>query len=95
MHKITNNEVLIRMNKHKELVLAVKERKILYLGHVMRGERYEILRLIIEAKIQGIRSVRRRRYFWLKGLTKMVRALLDKYFPDGCVKDIDCHVETV
>ena len=56
VHIITNNEVLIRMKKQKELLLAVKERKIRYLGHIMRGERYEILRLIIEGKIQGKRS---------------------------------------
>lgn len=43
----------------KELLNTIKERKMQYLGHVMRGDRYEILRLIIEGKVQEKRSVGR------------------------------------
>ncbi|KAL6432029.1 hypothetical protein ACFW04_007456 [Cataglyphis niger] len=49
--RITNVEVLNRMRKQKELLFTIKTRKIHNLGHIMRGEKYELLRLIIEEKI--------------------------------------------
>uniref|UniRef100_A0A8D8SUP8 Reverse transcriptase domain-containing protein n=1 Tax=Cacopsylla melanoneura TaxID=428564 RepID=A0A8D8SUP8_9HEMI len=36
--KITNAEVLNRMNKKAELVNIIKARKLQYLGHIMRNE---------------------------------------------------------
>lgn len=51
VQKITNEEVLSRMRKWREFMLAIKERKTRYIGHFMRGEKYELLRLIIEGKI--------------------------------------------
>lgn len=66
----TNVEILNRMGKNKELLLTVKERKLQYIGHIMRGERYEILRLIIEGKVEGKRSVGRRQNSWLKDLRR-------------------------
>lgn len=68
-HK-TNIEVMQQMGKHKELLTTIKERKLQYLGHIMRGERYEILRLIMEGKIQGKRSVGRRQNSWLRDLRR-------------------------
>lgn len=70
VQKITNTEILAPMKKLKELMQIVKERKTRYIGHVMRGERYELLRLIIEGKIQGKRSVGRRQNSWLKDLRR-------------------------
>lgn len=34
-------------------MLTMKERKLRYIGHIMREDRYEVLRLFIERKIQG------------------------------------------
>ena len=68
--RITNIDVLDRMHKNKELMSTIKERKLTYIGHLMRGDRYEILRLIIEGKIQGKRSVGRRQNSWLKDLRR-------------------------
>lgn len=70
VQRITNDEVLQRMQKQKEILNTIKERKMQYLGHVMRGGRYEILRLIIEGKVQGKRSVGRRQNSWLKDLRR-------------------------
>lgn len=70
VQKATNVEVLNRMGKPLELLLTVRERKTKYIGHVMRGEKYELLRLIIEGKIQGKRSVGRRQNSWLKDLRR-------------------------
>lgn len=60
------------MNKDKELLKPVKWKKLQYIGHVVRGERYEIIIiLIIDGKIERQRLVGRPNS-WIK--TK----LLDK-----------------
>jgi len=46
------------IGKQRELLLNIKERKTTYLGHIMRGERYGTLALLIEER--GKRSVGRR-----------------------------------
>lgn len=70
VQRVTNEEVLRRMGKQKELLLTIKHRKTSYIGHVMRGDKYEFLRLIIEGKIQGKRSIGRRQNSWLKDLRR-------------------------
>lgn len=49
--RVTNGELLRRMKKSKELSTIIKERKTIYIGHIMRGDRFQLLRLIIEGKI--------------------------------------------
>uniref|UniRef100_A0A8D8SJ40 Craniofacial development protein 2 n=2 Tax=Cacopsylla melanoneura TaxID=428564 RepID=A0A8D8SJ40_9HEMI len=66
--RVTNIEVLNRMGKEVEVLYDIKRRKLSYLGHVMRGPKYEILHLIIQGKIVGKRSVGRRRISWLRNL---------------------------
>ena len=39
-----------------------------YLGHIMRNQKYELLQLIVQGKIQGKRKPGRRRTSWLKNL---------------------------
>ncbi len=70
VQKVTNNEVLVRMKKDRELLFTLKKRKLTYLGHVLRGEKYEILRVILEGKIVGKRSVGRRQNSWTKDLRR-------------------------
>ena len=41
--KVTNQEVLKRMSKETELVKIVNQRKLQFLGHVMRNSKYEVL----------------------------------------------------
>ena len=62
--------VLARMRKDKELLLTIKKRKIQYLGHVLRGEKYEMLRVILQGKISGKRSIGRRQNSWMKDLRR-------------------------
>lgn len=68
VQKVTNVEVLRRMGKSLEVLRTVKERKLQYFGHVMRGERYRILQLVTQGKIQGKRRPGRRKTSWLKNL---------------------------
>lgn len=63
--RVTNIEVLNRLHKRKELLTTTKERKTLFLGHIMRAPR-----LIIEGKIEGKRSVGRRQNSWLKDIRR-------------------------
>ena len=44
--RITNIEVLNRMSKEKEVINTIEIRKLHYLGHVMKGERYTLLQTI-------------------------------------------------
>ena len=45
--EVTNETVLQRLGKEEEVVYHTQKRKLEYLGHIMRGPRYEILRLIM------------------------------------------------
>jgi len=58
----TNDEVLRIINKDRELLDTIKRRKTAYLGHVIRNERYQFLKLIIEGKIEGKRGIERKKY---------------------------------
>lgn len=53
---VTNNEVL------------QQQRKIQYLGHMMRRKTYDLLQLLKKSKVQGKRSIERRQNSWLKDL---------------------------
>lgn len=68
VERITNVEVMRRMHKEREVIPTIKRRKLLYMGHVMRGEKYQMLQIIVQGKIQGKRSMGRRRNSWLKNL---------------------------
>lgn len=66
--KVTNDEVLRRVNQKRELLQTVKQRKVAYLGHVMRHDRYELLQLIMMGKVAGKRKVGRRKKSWLRNI---------------------------
>uniref|UniRef100_A0A8D9FEY5 Uncharacterized protein n=1 Tax=Cacopsylla melanoneura TaxID=428564 RepID=A0A8D9FEY5_9HEMI len=70
MQKITNVEVLNRMQKEKELLQTIKERKIQYLGHILRGEKYALLQLIFQGNIEGKRSRGRPRNMWMDDIMR-------------------------
>lgn len=41
--RVTNKEVLQTLAKEAELITAIKIRKLQYLGHIIRGVRYQLL----------------------------------------------------
>uniref|UniRef100_A0A8D8Q4X5 Craniofacial development protein 2 n=1 Tax=Cacopsylla melanoneura TaxID=428564 RepID=A0A8D8Q4X5_9HEMI len=68
---ITNEEVLRRMGKKRELMSIVKIRKLQYLGHLMRNNsKYALLQVIMQGKVEGKRGRGRRRISWLHNLRK-------------------------
>lgn len=65
---LTNEEVLRRARTERQLLTTIKCRKISYLGHVLRGEKYHLLQLILKGKIEGKRGVGRRQMSWLRNI---------------------------
>lgn len=65
---LTNEEVLRRASTERQLLTTIKCRKISYLGHVLRGEEYRLLQLILKGKIEGRRGVGRRQMSWLRNI---------------------------
>lgn len=66
--RVTNAEVLRRMAKDLELITTIKKRKASYLGHIFRNDKYGLLQLIMEGKIEGRRGLGRKKKSWLKNL---------------------------
>ncbi|KAI5734561.1 hypothetical protein M8J77_007970 [Diaphorina citri] len=66
--KVTNVEVLRRMDKIMELEYTIKKKKLEYLGHILRGPKYKLLNVILEGKIEGRRGRGRRRKSWGRNL---------------------------
>ena len=65
---VTNKETLRRMKKETEILNTIKERKMSYFGHILRGDKYELMRLVVQGKVEGKRGPGRRRTSWLKNL---------------------------
>jgi len=59
---------LERIGKKAEILRNVKIRKLHYFGHIMRGKKYEMLRLIIQDKIEGKRGRGRPWITWIQNL---------------------------
>lgn len=52
----TNVQVLRRMGKQKEISFTIKKRNLKYFGHIMRHDKYRILQLITQGKIESKRG---------------------------------------
>ena len=65
---VSNDEVLNRMGKEVEVLYEVKRRRLEYFGHILRNEKYRLLQLVIEGKIEGKRRPGRRKTSWLENL---------------------------
>lgn len=66
--KVTNQEVLRRMDKEQEVMNSIKARKLQFFGHMLRGDKYELLHLILQGKICGKKGRGRPRMSWLQNL---------------------------
>ena len=91
-NRARNEQVLLRMEKRPEIIKSIKVWKVQYLGHVMRGDRYRILKLVIEGKIQGSRSVGRRRTSWLRNLREQYKvSSIDRAVQECSIKSENRH----
>lgn len=57
--KITNETFLRSGNRKRELIDIINKRKIASLGHIMRNEKYQFLRLMKDGRIEGKRGIGR------------------------------------
>lgn len=53
---IMTDEEVLHIAKRCELPQTIKQRKISYLGDILRGNKYEVLALILMSKIEGRRG---------------------------------------
>ena len=42
------------MQKDCEIINIIQQKKLQYLGHIMRGPKYTLLQLIVQGKISGV-----------------------------------------
>ncbi|CAH2234166.1 jg9047 [Pararge aegeria aegeria] len=63
--EVSNEEVLRRVNQRRELLHTINIRKVAYLEHVLRHERYELLPLIIMRKVAERKVVGLSKKSWL------------------------------
>lgn len=68
--RVRNEDVLRLADlEDRELFEHIKKRKIAYLGHIIRGERYDFQRLILQGKIEGgRRGIGRKKLSWLRNI---------------------------
>nr|CAH7760001.1 unnamed protein product [Callosobruchus chinensis] len=66
---VRNDDVLRMAGLEGELFEHIEKRKISYLGHIIRGERYEFQRLILQGKVEGgRRGIGRNKLSWLRNI---------------------------
>ena len=70
---VRNEEVLLRVNKHRNILHEIRKRKANSIGHILR--RNCLLKQVIEGKIKGEMEVARRR---LRGRKKLLDDLKDR-----------------
>ena len=76
--KISNLQTLQTINKSRELFTIITSRKSQYLGHVMRNDKYQLLKLILEGKIIGKRRPGRRLTSWLQNIKQWTNTSTEK-----------------
>ena len=65
---ISNEDILVGLNVRPQLMKMIKERRCRYLGHIVRRERYEYPRLLLEGTFDGKRGRGRPRNTWFNNI---------------------------
>ena len=67
--KVTNAEVLQKLNIQRELIPTIIKRKCQYFGHVIRNtNKYTLLTIILQGKIAGKKKPGRQKTTWLQNI---------------------------
>ena len=69
--KVTNEEVLRRVNAKRQVIPTIKMRKTAYFGHMIRRD--DIQRQLLEGKIEGTRSRGRPRIEWTDNISEWTK----------------------
>ena len=67
--KVTNKEVLERLNTNRQLLQTVKQRKLRYFGHIRR--KGDIIQTILEGRMEGRRPTGRPRQTWSGNIAQL------------------------
>lgn len=78
--KVRNTEVLERIEKERELLTTIKKRKMQYLGHILRGPKYELLQTIMYGRIEGKRWIGRKSLSWLRNIRQWTNMSPEELF---------------
>ena len=78
--RVTNDEVLRRLHREREVLQIVKRRKLEYFGHFLRGPKYELLKTIIQGHIEGKRRIGRKNLSWLRNLRAWTGLSVEELF---------------
>ena len=65
---IRNEDILVGLKVRPQLMKMIKERKCRYFGNILRGERYEYQRLLLEGKVDGKRGRGRPKNTWFRNI---------------------------
>lgn len=76
----SNEEVLRLMGRDRNLLNIVKQRKLEYFGHIIRGPKYHLLWLIIYSKIEGRRWIGRKKLSWLRNIRNWTNLSVEEIF---------------
>ncbi|KAG1683622.1 hypothetical protein GQR58_009842 [Nymphon striatum] len=64
MEKVSNKTVLQLIGAEEKLVKSLKQRKMRFAGHVLRGSSGSLVNLVLEGSIEGKRDRGRQRRVW-------------------------------
>ena len=65
---ISNEDILVGLNVRSQLMKMIKEGKCRYFRHIVRVERYEYRRLLLEGAVDGKRGRGRPRNTWFSNI---------------------------
>lgn len=66
---VSNADILQRIGQGSQLLNLIKKKlKTAYLGHIMHNQKYELLQLIIQGKIEGRRGIGRKQASWRRNI---------------------------
>ena len=76
----SNDEVLQMVGEERNLFKTVKKRKMEYFGHIMRGPKYNLLRLILNGKMEGKKWLGRKKLSWLRNIRQWTGLTAEQLF---------------
>lgn len=85
VQRVTNVHVLHRMVKNCVVIQIMKTLKLKYLEHIMRGEKYSLLRIIMQGKIKSKRNIGRKKVLDTKS-TRMFGCSTTELFREQSIK---------
>jgi hypothetical protein len=82
----------VKAGQKRSLLKTIQKRKTAYCGHMIRGAKFELQRLILEGKIKGKKGRGRPRKKWLDDIKKWTNLKSEEIFHkarDSVLETID------